>query len=392
MKRFQTVLLSCICLLLLCACHGGAALRIDAASPRPTAETDEIEIRTTEEPEPVMAIQTVQPASDPTPSSTPEPTPSSTPQTSIEPTPEPTPTPKKYVAEDGVYTVAWMSDPQHYSKKFPETYYAMTAFLRDHREELALRYVVNTGDLVNDPDDAAQWEVADSAQAMIDEIPNGVLAGNHDVLEPVGYDAFCRVFGKKRYQDRPWYGGSYQDNRGHYDLLSIGETDYLFVYMGFGPDDKAIKWVRDTFASYPDRIGILCLHDYYTKTQTLSADGKKWHDKVVKQSPNVYMVLCGHKYGSYCFPESFDDDGDGREDRTVYQLLFNYQASLHDGGGGYLRLIQIDEEKGTMRHLTYSPLLDDFNRFDDPENRETYYDFDENNEEFTLPLPWRIER
>ena len=31
------------------------------------------------------------------------------------------------------------------------------------------------------------------------------------------------------------------------------------------------------------------------------------------------------------------------------------------------------------------------NRFDDPEKREQYYEFDERNEEFTLPLPWKTE-
>jgi hypothetical protein len=162
--------------------------------------------------------------------------------------------------------------------------------------------------------------------------------------------------------------------------------------MGFQPTNKAIDWAKSVFKQYPDRIGVLCLHDYYTKQLTLSADGKKWHDKVVAKSPNLYMVLCGHKYGAYCFPETFDDDKDGKEDRTVYQMMFNYQASLHDGGGGYLRLMQIDETAGTLRTLTYSPVLEDYNRFDDPSNREAYYPFDEQNEEFTMPLPWTIDR
>ena len=89
--------------------------------------------------------------------------------------------------------------------------------------------------------------------------------------------------------------------------------------MGYGPTSKAIDWVKDVFRQYPDRIGILCLHDYYTKTQTLSDDGKLWYDKVVRTSPNLYMVLCGHKYGAYCFPEAFDDDGDPMEFR-LYPL------------------------------------------------------------------------
>ena len=62
-------------------------------------------------------------------------------------TPEPTQPPKPYVAEDGVYTIAWISDPQHYSAKFPELYDSMTLFLRDHREELQLAYIMHTGDL-----------------------------------------------------------------------------------------------------------------------------------------------------------------------------------------------------------------------------------------------------
>ena len=380
MKRCQRFFIGAICLLVLIGCAGKKeAQPPESAAPEVTAE--EIVLLPTEETAETTANATMPPVSEETPEPTAEPTP--------EPTAEPTAAPR-YIVADGVYTIAWMSDPQHYSKKFPEYYYAMTSFLRDHRDEMQLSYIINTGDLVHNTDLDSEWDVADRAQAMIDDIPNGVLAGNHDVLDPIGYKTFCARFGEKRYRDKPWYGGSFENNRGHYDLITIGQTDYLFVYMGFGPTKKAIQWVYDVFKKYPDRVGVLCLHDYYTKTQTLSEDGKRWHDQVVRKTPNLYMVLCGHKYGSYCFPESFDDDSDGREDRTVYQMLFNYQASLFDGGGGYLRLLQINETEGTMHALTYSPVFDDFNRFDDPNNREEYYPFDEKNEEYTLPLPWTL--
>jgi hypothetical protein len=374
MKRLAVFALT---LLLWAAFFACADARQPVPSPSPTQEAASD----------VIAIVTPAVTDAPTPAPVPE----STPEPTEEPAEEPTPEPKAYIAEGEVYAIAWMSDPQHYSELFPEKYYAMTSFLRDHREELHLAYIINTGDLVNDADDPEQWDVADRAQSMIEEIPNGVLAGNHDVPIGIGYTEFCKRFGEDRYAGRPWYGGSYRNNRGHYDLVTIGRTDYLFVYMGFDPDDEAVEWVRNIFGLYPERVGVLCLHDYYTKSLTLSQDGKRWHDEVVKKSPNLYMVLCGHKYGSYVFPESFDDDRDGKPDRTVYQMLFNYQATKHDGGDGYLRLIQINEADGTMRNLTYSPYLDDFNRFDDPENREPYYEFDERNEEFTLPIPWMIE-
>lgn len=368
-----------------------------ASLPEPTDPTIPTEAQQVEEVSISLETDTVAAAVMLTPMPTPEPTNTPEPSDTPEPTSEPTEPPasadatQRYIAKDGVYTIAWISDPQYYSRQFPDYYYAMTEFLRDHREEMNLEYIIHTGDLVDGTNDESQWRVAVTAQSYIDDIPNGVLAGNHDVKDPHGYKYFCKYFGEKHYADKPWYGGSFEDNRGHFDLLTVGNTDYIFVYMGFSPNGKAYEWVRKTFLAYPDRIGVLCLHDYYTKTQTLSKDGQKWYDQVVKCTPNVYMVLCGHKYGAYCFPEEFDTNRDGKGDRTVYQMLFNYQASLHDGGGGYLRLIQIDEAEGTMHVLTYSPVLEDFNRFDDPQNREDYYPFDEKNEEFTLPLPWKIE-
>ena len=375
MKRARIILIFILCLCIEIGCTGTEQVKPENSAD-PIAGEDEIVILPQETFETVMDRPIV----------------SETPAAAEPTTPPATEQPKEkaYAAAEGVFTVAWISDPQHYSKKFPETYYAMTGFLAEHREEMHLAYIVNTGDLVHNTDLDSEWAVADRAQGMIDDIPNGVLAGNHDVLDPIGYETFSKVFGEKRYRDKPWYGGSFENNRGHYDLITIGETDYLFVYMGFAPTKKAIQWVYDVFRQYPDRVGILCLHDYYAKTLELSEDGKKWHDRVVVKTPNLYIVLCWHKYGAYCFPESFDDDGDGREDRTVYQMMFNYQASLKDGGGGYLRLMQIDEANGTMHMMTYSPVFDDFNRFDDPNNREEYYPFNEQNEEFILPLPWKI--
>ena len=390
MKRIFAGILICLMLLSLFGC---TALNAKGNKTEPPAQT-ELPDPQTDEVQFVSDTDTVEAAAVRTPVPVPEATvlPEPTGEPTEEPTEEPTPaqTGARYQAKDGVYTIAWISDPQYYSRQFPDYYYAMTQFLRDHREELNLQYIIHTGDLVDGTNDETQWKVAVTAQSYIDDIPNGVLAGNHDVKDPYGYKYFCKHFGEKHYQDKPWYGGSYEDNRGHFDLLTIGETDYIFVYMGFGPNNKAYDWVRKTLLAYPDRIGVLCLHDYYTKSQTLSKDGQKWYDRVVKCTPNLYMVLCGHKYGAYCFSEELDDNKDGKADRTVYQMLFNYQASLHDGGGGYLRLIQINEAEGTMYHMTYSPVLDDFSRFDDPANREEYYPFDEKNEEFTLPLPWKI--
>lgn len=301
---------------------------------------------------------------------------------------------ERYVAAEGIETVAWMTDTQHYANheakdNVPDIYPVMTAFLRDKAEEMHLVYVVHTGDLVHVNKSEANWKVARDAMDMLNGIPNGVLAGNHDMTESGGgYKNYWKYFGEKFYNRQPCYGESFENNRGHYDLITVCDRNYIFVYMSFEPSAKAIEFMVDSFQKYPDRVGILCLHDFITTEGTLSEAGLKLREQVVAKCPNVYMVLCGHRYGLYTLEDAFDDDGDGVKERTVYEIMMNYQAAGKEGGGGYLRLMQFDEENHEIRCINYSPFLEDYDWLDDPANREPRYEMDEKSESFTLKMPW----
>lgn len=311
--------------------------------------------------------------SEPTPVSTAVPTPTPA------PTPVPTPTPQPIHPAEGIYTIAWISDTQHYSRKFPETFLAMTEFLREQQEALRLGYIIHTGDLVHNYDAPVEWEVAVQAMQSIRDIPHGVLAGNHDVgTSKMNYKYFRKHFGEGYTETFPWYGGGYKNNFGHYDLITLGDTDYLFVYMGYGTNSSCIRWINEVFAAYPDRVGILCLHEYLDTDMELRDIGVSIRKKVVAKNPNLYMVLCGHRYAVDHLVSTFDDDGDGTPERTVYEMISNYQAFGDFGGDGYLRLLQVDEANGKMRILSYSPTLSDYDMFDGLEQRES----------LVLPLPW----
>lgn len=302
------------------------------------------------------------------------------------PTPDPTPTPTPapaYMPAEGAYTIAWVTDTQHYSAKFPDTYFKMTEFLFEKQEEMNLKYIVFTGDFVHNSDEVEQWRVADEAMATIDGIPNGVLAGNHDMTSSKNpYDKYEHYFGAERYEKRSWFGGSYENNRGHYDLIDIGKTEYIFVYMSFEPNRAAYKWVNNVLSEHSDRIAILCLHDYLNSDGTRSKDGEKWFSDVVSANDNVNMVLCGHRYGVYC---NVTEVGDGR---IVYEMMANYQAAGDFGGSGYLRLMQFDEARGEIKMITYSPSLDDYNMFDEGLILDERYYMDASAEEFTIAIPW----
>lgn len=323
------------------------------------------------------------------------------PEATEPPTPEPTAVPTetpaapRYAAAEGVETVAWMSDTQHYANyhinmKVPaEIYKTMTGFLRDKADQMHLVYVVHTGDLVHVNGDEQNWKNAREAMDLIRDIPTGVLAGNHDMAQKGGgYKNYGKYFGEKQYNQQACYGESFENNRGHYDLLTICGREYIFVYMSHAPDKKAIQFIIKSFQKYPDRVGFLCVHDFITTEGTLSEAGKQLREQVVAKCPNVYMVLCGHRYGLYTLEDAFDDDGDGVKERTVYEIMMNYQAAGDIGGGGYLRLMQFDEAAHEIRCINYSPYLDDYDWLDDPTHKENRYEMDEKSESFTLKMPW----
>lgn len=283
--------------------------------------------------------------------------------------------------KDGVYTFCWMTDTQYYSQDYPWIFRSMTSFLKNNAQSMDLKYVMHTGDIVNSMRDEAQWEFAEECLNDIDGIPFGLLAGNHDVTsgDELDYTEFGKRFGKSYIKGKSWFGGAYENNRGRYDLMDIGNTKYIFVYMSYSPDEECLDWINSVFENYPDRAGFLLLHEYYDSDGVLTETGKTIYDSVVKKNPNLYMVLCGHRYTSALHSQSVDDNGDGRPDRTVHQMIADYQNNEF-GGAGYMRFLQVDEKNMEIRVLTYSPYKNDFDFFDPGEYPEK--------DEFTLKAEW----
>ena len=147
---------------------------------------------------------------------------------------------------------------------------------------------------------------------MMPRIPNGVLAGNHDVDHKTNdYTQYYRFFGENRYKDRPYYGESYKNNRGHYDLISANGNDYIMVYMGWGVDDESIAWINKVLAEHPDRKAILSFHEYLLSTGTRHPLGDKIYNQIVVPNKNVIAVLSGHYHEAQTLVDEIDDNGDG---------------------------------------------------------------------------------
>ncbi|WP_158299424.1 lamin tail domain-containing protein [Paenibacillus antri] len=282
--------------------------------------------------------------------------------------------------DDYDYSFVWMSDTQYYSESYPHIYQDIVEWIAEKKDEMKIEYVTHTGDLVDEADKPYQWAVASENMKVLEDanIPYGVLAGNHDVSGKQGaYDNYWTYFGEDRFKGQDTFGGSYNNNRGHYDLVSSHGNDYIFLYMGWGIGDEEIAWMDRVLKQYPDRMAVLNFHEYLLVSGNRAPIADKIHEQVVVPNANVIAVLSGHYHDAELLVDEIDDDGDGAPDRSVYQMLADYQGGP-EGGQGYIRLMQFDIDNNKLHIKTYSPYLDDYN-FYDPEQYP-------NKDEFSLDL------
>ena len=286
--------------------------------------------------------------------------------------------------EDGVFTLGWVSDPQWYAFAYPDILTKQNDWIAENYKDLDMQYLLHTGDLVGEPHDLKQWEFVSGEYKKWDDagLRYGVLAGNHDV-DGTDRTEFQQYFGEERYNQNEWYGESYDDNRGHYDLVTLGGVDFIFTYLGYGSTaDEDFAWLNAVLAEYPTRIAMLCFHDYLKVDATRSSTGEKLFNDVVLKNPNVRAVFCGHNYNATRRVDDIDDNGDGAPDRSVFQLMANYQ-DLENGGNGFFRLMECDVNEGTIRSKTYSPYLNQYNAFDNSDATRDEYGYQD---EFVIPF------
>lgn len=274
------------------------------------------------------------------------------------------------VPEDYDFCIAWETDTQYYTEQWQHHFLNMNQWIVDNADDLKIKYVIHTGDIVDDYDMIYQWENADEAMGIFDEagLPYGVLGGNHDVAAGLAdYENYYTYFGEDRFESQPTYGGSYKNNSGHYDLISEDGQDMVIIYMSWNIYQEEIDWMNEILQKYSDRKAIICFHSYTNvtfKSDTfLDYFGELIQKEVVAKNPNVFAVLNGHYHGSSYETVMFDDDGDGVKERTVYQICTDYQSGF-EGGSEYVKFLYFDLDNNKIYMNSYSPYLNDYNFYD----------------------------
>lgn len=265
------------------------------------------------------------------------------------------------------FTILWATDTQYYAESYHYIWDGLGDWIVEDYNRGSFDYVIHSGDIVNVADSDEQWMVADRNLKKWDEagVPYGVLAGNHDsIIDGIDYSYYHKWVGEDRYKNNPWYGGSMDNNRNHYDLMSFGGHDFIVVYLGFGLEDtpETIAWANEALQKHSDRNAILVMHAYLEYSATLSKMSQNVFDQIVTPNENVKMVMGGHYHGvATRVSELPNKDGSTRK---VLEMLADYQGGPN-GGDGYVRYLTFNPSTETVDVVTYSPILDDYNFFDE---------------------------
>ena len=286
---------------------------------------------------------------------------------------------------EGSYTIVVLPDTQYYTSTHPELLHAQVDWIVRNREKRNIRFVVHLGDMVQN-NTRKEWTLFRNAYKPLDgKIAYSLSPGNHD-MGPRGRGGtrksrLSEYFPVGHFQKMSTFGGVYDkeptlsDNNFH--RFEAGGTKWLILALEFCPRDDILRWANEVVAGYTDHRVLLTTHAYmnmdgrrYDKTRggfhgflnrygvsrdpAGFNDGESMWKKLVSRHRGFSLVLSGHA----CIATRLSDRG--KEGTVVHQMLVDYQV-VRRGGDGWLRLLEFDPDRKTLRVRDYSPSLDKFN-------------------------------
>ncbi|MCP4451893.1 MAG: metallophosphoesterase [Planctomycetes bacterium] len=279
---------------------------------------------------------------------------------------------------DKTFTVVLIPDTQNYTDSSfdgdPQLFYDQTRWIKTHQKRLNIVMVAHAGDIVQNPEEASEWDIADRAFTTIDRhVPYILCLGNHDITDD--RDTLLNsTFPPSRFVDNPVYSPHFgADPQTHF--MEPGKSDNYYLYfegagarfliiaLEFKPRDETLRWAGQVIEAHPDRRCVVLTHGYLNTEGArhmgnYALPGNQSSDiwtKLVSQHPNIFLVLCGHALGEAVLTST------GQAGNRVQQVLADYQNDyVGRGGSGYLRIMTFCPARKEIRHQTYSPSLDKY--------------------------------
>lgn len=292
------------------------------------------------------------------------------------------------------FTVGVIPDTQYYTLCRNQHFAAQARWLAQHAEDLGLQAAIHLGDITesNTPE---EWTFARNAIAPLwERLPTFLTTGNHDYGDGGTanrrHTLFSEYFSHPPAATQRTVAETLEpDNleNAYYRLqpraAKPGVTPFTLgvLVIEWSPRGKTVEWADRILGKYPKDRVIFVTHAYLYHDSTRYDwatkgkeqewnphaygephladkqpadvfDGEKLWKALLSKHSNVFLTLNGHVLG--------DGTGlltsRGARGNLVHQVLANYQM-LNEGGLGYLRLLEFDEDGTTLRMRSYSPSL-----------------------------------
>ncbi len=284
-----------------------------------------------------------------------------------------------------------LPDTQKYSELYPEIFNAQTAWIVNNPEKLDIQFVSHYGDLVqNGTGSLASGEYENARDAMIQlldaDIPHGIVAGNHDVLESGSAESTYNVnnyldyFGPENWSgEQDWFGGASQSGLSTYQLFEGNGIEFLALHLHLETPHSELAWAQGIINENRDKPVMVTTHRYLQDAEDYTAgihivpsgrypeiwylfegqynpDGiraEELWNHFIATNRNIFLVNAGH------FGEEYRQTSINIHNLPVHEVLADYQEEPN-GGNGYLRMMEFDTTGDRINVSSYSPTLDNF--------------------------------
>ena len=272
------------------------------------------------------------------------------------------------------FTLPVLPDTQIEVRARPEMLQSQLDWLVKNRQQLQIPMVLHVGDIV-DWDNTTQWKTASAAFAVLDRanLPYALAVGNHDTSAVGRFSGsaapgntnqnvrktlfFNTFFPVSRFRNQR---GRFEDGKSDnaFYTFTAGNLNWLVMTLEFCARPAPVAWANTILDQFPHHNAIILTHFHLNSRGEINQNNAGYGDlscqeiynRMISQHANVRLVLSGH------VDSSAHRTDVGVRGNTIYQILQDYQGQ--DSGGGFIRLLEIDTEKGTIAARMYSPFYD----------------------------------